>query len=97
MGLGAGVGLGVGVGVGVGVSVGAGVGVGVNSTTCVTRLRELDRVQRMAAMASMRTVATPIERTSIGDTVRFGPRDSSGEPHSGHRKSLVTTVIFSFR
>ena len=84
-------------GVGVAVGAGVGVGAGVSSTTSVTRFGELDRVHRMAAMASMRTVATPIERTSIGDTVRFGPIDSSGEPHSGHRKSFVTTVIFSFR
>jgi hypothetical protein len=87
----------VGVGVAVGGGVAVGEGVGVNSTTSVTRFGELARVHRMAAMARMRTVATPIERTNIGDTVRFGPRDSRGEPHSGHRKSLVTTVIFSFR
>ncbi|MBV8351265.1 MAG: hypothetical protein JOZ21_03200 [Verrucomicrobia bacterium] len=92
-----GAGEGVGVGVGAGVGVDVGLGVGVTSTTSVTRFRPLDSVHRMAPIASMRTAATPMESTSTGDTPRFGPTGSSGEPHSGHRKSLVTTVIFSFR
>ena len=96
VGVGVGVGEGVGVGVGAGVGVGVGLGVGA-STTSVTRFCPLDSVHRIAPIASMRTAATPIESTSIGDTLRFGPIGSSGEPHSGHRKSLVTTVIFSFR
>lgn len=97
--LGDGIGVGVDVGLGVGVGVGAGVGEGVgdNSTTSVCRLGEPPSVQRMAPTASRRTIATPIDRKSVGDKLRFGPTGSSGEPHSGQRNSLVTTVIFSFR
>ena len=92
-----GVGMGVDVGVGLGVGVEVGEGVGDSSTTSVCRLEEPPRVQRIAPMASRRTIATPMERTSVGDKPRFGPMDSRGEPHSGHRNSFVTTVIFSFR
>ena len=96
--LGDGIGVGVDIGLGVGVGVAAGVGEGVadNSTTSVCRL-EPPSVQRMAPTASRRTIATPIDRKSVGDKLRFGPTGSSGEPHSGQRNSLVTTVIFSFR
>src|SRR6202035_4313530 len=94
---GVGTGVDVGVGVGGGVGVGVGEGVGDNSTTSVCRLDEPPMVQRIAPMASKRTIATPMERTSVGDKPRFGPMDSRGEPHSGHRNSFVTTVIFSFR
>jgi hypothetical protein len=96
-GVGVGVGVGVGLGVGVGVGAGVGVGVGDNSTTSVCRFGEPPSVQRMAPTANRRTIATPIERTSVGDKVRLGPTGSRGEPHSGQRNSLVTTVIFSFR
>ena len=88
---------GVGIGVDVGVGVGVGEGVGDNSTTSVCRFDEPLSVQRIAPIASRRTIATPTERRSVGDKPRFGPRDSSGDPHSGHRNSFVTTVIFSFR
>jgi hypothetical protein len=90
-------GVGVGVDVGVGVGAGVGEGVGDNSTTSDCRFDEPPSVQRIAPIASRRTIATPTERTRVGDKPRFGPRDSSGEPHSGHRNSFVTTVIFSFR
>jgi len=33
---------------------------------------------------------------SVENDFGGGPTDSSAEPHSGHRKSFVTTVIFSF-
>src|SRR5580704_9946373 len=91
------VGYGVGVGVGMGVRVCSGEGVGDSGITEGDDFEEFPIVQRMAPTARRRTIATPIERTSTGDTARFGPSDSSWEPHSGQRNSFVTTVIFSFR
>jgi hypothetical protein len=83
------------------VAAGAGVGVGVDVGSGITSFRCLidgpPRVHKIAPIASSRTIATPMERINIGDTVRLRPIDSRGEPHSGHRNSFVTTVIFSFR
>src|ERR1700723_2708265 len=63
---GVGVGAKVGLGVGVELGVAAGVGVGDSSTTSVCLFGEPPSVQRMAPTAKSRTIATPIERTSVG-------------------------------
>jgi hypothetical protein len=98
--VGVGVGVGVEIGVGVGVGVGSGVKVGDGVGLCwTTRVPPglVPMVNRIATTANSTTTATPIERMRIGDGPRLGPIGSSGEPHSGQRNSLVTTVIFSLR
>jgi hypothetical protein len=48
-------------------------------------------------MASNKTAATPVAMMGVKDVPFFGWMGSRGEPHSGQRNSLVTTLIFSFR
>lgn len=100
---GSGVGVGGSVGVGVGVQmVGVGTAVGVTIGTGVGgSVRGFgfgrNNVHTTARIASKRKTKTPPATTQINDELLGVSSVSRGEPHSGHRKSLVTTEIFSFR